>query len=109
MTLRLVPKNAIRADERLGRLNQQAERFVQSSEQPIESLIVMGASAGGYVALQDAVKGLSHDSPAAVIILLHSGRRTTPDFSMKSFLSSSTDLHIQVAQTEGGYRLDGCM
>jgi chemotaxis response regulator CheB len=57
------PRTTMRADERLSRLDQQAEEFVQSSEQPLESLIVIGASAGGYVALQDAVKGLSRNLP----------------------------------------------
>lgn len=100
MASRRVARTAMRADERLSRLDQQAERFVQSTEQPLESLIVMGASAGGHYALQEAVKGLSHDLPAAVIILLHSGRQTIEGYSLKDFLGSSTDLPIQVVQAE---------
>ena len=76
MALRLMPKNEMRADERLSRLDQQVEEFVQSLEHPLESLIVMGASAGGHRAIQEAVKGLSYDLPAAVVILLHSSTRT---------------------------------
>jgi len=65
MALRLMPKNEMRADERLSRLDQQVEEFVQSPEHPLESLIVMGASAGGHRAIQEAVKDLSHDLPGS--------------------------------------------
>ncbi len=93
-----VAKNAMRADERLSRLNQQTERFMQPTEQPLESLIVIGASAGGYVALQDAVKGLSRNLPAAVIILLHSGRSAIQKNPLIDLLSHSCEIPVQAAQ-----------
>ena len=94
------PKDAMRADERLSRLNQQAEDFVQSSEHPLQSLIVIGASAGGYVALRDAVKGLSHDLPAAVIVLLHSGRSTLAEDPLIDLLSHACEIPVQVVHAE---------
>jgi chemotaxis response regulator CheB len=104
MILRLVPKNEMRADERLSRLDQQVEEFVQSPEHPLESLIVMGASAGGHRAIQEAVKGLSYDLPAAVIILLHSSTRTGSEYPYESIFSRSTELPVQAVQ-EGGERV----
>ena len=100
MAPRRVPRGAMRADERLRRTGQQAEQFTQALECPLESLIVLGTSAGGHCAIREAVKGLSRDLPAAVIILFHSGLRATHEFSMEHFLSNSTDLPIQVIQTE---------
>ncbi|MGE5492353.1 MAG: chemotaxis protein CheB [Actinomycetota bacterium] len=37
----------------------------------IENLIVIGASAGGYMALVEIIKDISVDMPAAIVILLH--------------------------------------
>lgn len=91
-------EKAIRADERLSRLDQQAERFVQPTEQPLESLIVMGASAGGYGALQDAVKGLSGNLPAAVIILLHSGKSTIEENPLIVLLGHACEIPVQAVQ-----------
>jgi two-component system chemotaxis response regulator CheB len=93
----------MRADERLSRLDQQAERFVEPTEQPLESLIVIGSSAGGYVALQDAVKGLSRNLPAAVIILLHSGKSTIEENPLINLLSHACE--IPVGAVHAGERL----
>lgn len=92
------PRNLLSADDRLSRLDQQAEQFVQSTDSPLESLIVIGASAGGFVALQEAIRGLSRDLPAAVVILLHSGRRTGPDNPLENILSRSTELPVRPVQ-----------
>ena len=91
--------------DRLRRLGQQSEEFVQSSEQVLSSLIVMGASAGGHQALEQAIKGLSRDLPAAVVILLHSGRSLVPEYRLVDVLSKSTELPIQVVK-EGRDRLE---
>ena len=99
MAPRRVLRNTMRADERLKRKGQQAEQFVKAQEHPVENLIVMGASAGGHHALKQAVKGLSFNLPAAVIISLHSGRQTVGEFTLANFLGTSTDLPIQVVQT----------
>jgi two-component system, chemotaxis family, protein-glutamate methylesterase/glutaminase len=94
---RRVPKDAMRADERLSRLNQQTEQFVHPTEQGIESLIVIGASAGGYVALQDAVKGLSRNLPATVIVLLHSGTSTIRENPLINLLGHACEIPVQAA------------
>jgi two-component system, chemotaxis family, protein-glutamate methylesterase/glutaminase len=98
MAPRRAAKDAMRADERLSRLNQQTEQFVQPTEQPLESLIVIGASAGGYVALQDAVKGLSRNLPAAVIVLLHSGTSTIQENPLINLLGHACEIPVQAAQ-----------
>lgn len=89
------PKNA---DERLRRVGQQTEDFIQRPEDPLESLIVIGASAGGYAAIQDAVKGLSRDLPAAVVILLHSDRSTLSDNPLIGLLSHACELSVRSVQ-----------
>jgi two-component system chemotaxis response regulator CheB len=86
------------ANERLRRVGQQAEEFIQTSERPLESLIVIGASAGGYVALKDAIKGLSHNLPAAVIILLHSGRGTLSENPLIELLGHASEIPVRAAQ-----------
>lgn len=95
-----MPNDTLRADERLTRTGQQPEQFLKPRECPVENLIVIGASAGGYHALQEAVKGLSWDLPAAVIILLHSGKQTIEKSSLKNLLRTSTDLPIQLVLSE---------
>jgi two-component system chemotaxis response regulator CheB len=95
----MAPKNTMRADERLSRLNQQDERFTQPPESPLQTLIVIGASAGGFVALQEAIKGLSWDIPAAVIILLHS-KATTSGYGLVDVLRRSTEMPVQIAEAE---------
>lgn len=92
---RLMLKNA---DERLRRVGQQTEEYIQTPEHSLESLIVIGASAGGYVALQHAVKGLSRNLPAAVVILLHSGRSMLSENPLVSLLSHACELSVQTVQ-----------
>ncbi|MBX3301773.1 MAG: chemotaxis protein CheB [Nitrospira sp.] len=100
MAARRAPRNAMRADERLGRLDQKTERFVQPTELPLESLIVMGTSAGGYVALQDAVKGLSGNLPAAVIVLLHAGSRSmSGENPLVNLLGRCCEIPVQAARS----------
>jgi len=99
MTQQHAPRNTMRADERLSRVDQQAEQFVESSDEPIENLIVIGASAGGYVALQDAVKGLSRNLTAAVIILLHAGSSTIQKDPLITLLSHACEIPVQAVKT----------
>jgi two-component system chemotaxis response regulator CheB len=47
------------------------QRLGQASPTGIANLIVIGASAGGYEALQEILKNLSAEMPAAIVILLH--------------------------------------
>ena len=89
------PRNA---DERLRRVGQQTEDFIQTPEQPLESLIVIGASAGGYVALQKMVKGLSRNLPAAVVVLLHSGRNTLSENPLVGLLGHACELSVRTVQ-----------
>src|ERR1044072_7440237 len=97
-------KHVMRADERLTRQGQQDEQFICPTESALESLIVIGASAGGFVALQEAVKGLSGALPAAVIILLHSMMKNS-GYGLEHVLARSTEMPIQVIQA--GDRLQG--
>ncbi|MGE5262817.1 MAG: chemotaxis protein CheB [Acidobacteriota bacterium] len=59
-------------------------------------LIVVGASAGGLEALQRMLPGLPADLPAAVLIVLHSGRQ--PADLLPSLLSRTTALPCQPAE-----------
>lgn len=89
------PKNT---DERLRRVGQEPEEFVQTAERPLESLIVIGTSAGGYVALQEVVKGLSRDIPAAVIVLIHAGRNTLSENPLVTHLGHACEIPIRTVQ-----------
>ncbi len=56
--------------ERLRREGQ-GQATTGNGKTPLQNLIVIGASAGGYDALTDIVRELSPEIPAAIIILLH--------------------------------------
>ena len=73
MGKRRLPTKEASAGDRLRRVAEQPERFGNVAEIPIENLIVIGASAGGYIALKEVIRGLSQEIPAAVIILQHMG------------------------------------
>lgn len=68
-----LPRKDSTSGDRLRRVDEQPERFRWPAEIPLENLIVIGASAGGYIALKEVVRGFSSDIPAAVIILQHLG------------------------------------
>ena len=87
--------------ERLRRVGQQKEGYLQRTEQPLESLIVLGASAGGYHALQEAIKGLSRDIPAAIVILLHSSSSVGLEHQLVNVLRQSTELPTRAIQEDG--------
>ena len=48
-----------------------SEEESQGLEQPVRCVIVMGASAGGRAAIGTVLKDLSHDIPAAIVVMLH--------------------------------------
>ena len=99
---RLPRKDAISGD-RLRRVGEQAERFGNLAEIPIENLIVIGASAGGVVALRQVVRELSSEIPAALIIMLHMSNRVA-ESHLDAILRQSTVVPIRTAQS--GNRLE---
>lgn len=64
----------------------------------IANLIVTGASAGGHQALIEILKNLSHDLPAAMVILLH--MRLRDDFSVQTMLGKFSRLPLIEVQTK---------
>ncbi len=104
MNPRHLPATSVLTSGRLRRQGQKPERFVTQTERPLETLIVIGASAGGHHALQETLKGLSPTLPAAVIVLVHSTIHTVSDFRFEKILSQYTALPIRAVQ-ESGERL----
>ena len=101
MGKRRLPPQEAAAGDRLRRVGEQPERFGKLAEIPIENLIVIGASAGGYTALKEVVKGLSREIPAALIIMLHMGR--VPGYQLENILRDSTV--VPIAAVQSGDRL----
>ena len=87
-------RHPVPTEGRLRREGQQPESFVTLTDLPLDSLIVIGASAGGHRALQEVVRGLSHDLPAAVVILLHSSLRPVSGYGLEKALCQSTQLPV---------------
>jgi chemotaxis response regulator CheB len=95
MGKRRLPRKDATSGERLRRYGEEAERFGQPREIPIENLIVIGASAGGHVALKEVVGGLSRDIPAAVVIMLHMAAvREQSASHLENFLREYTDVPV---------------
>lgn len=65
-------KGSLTAGERLRRKGQEPPSPEDRRNPALENLIVIGASAGGHHALEEILKRLSPDLPAAVVILIHS-------------------------------------
>ena len=66
------------------------------------NLIVIGASAGGHKALKAVLRGLSHDIPAALIIMQHLGGNDAARpirFKMEDWLCESSFVPTQVIQS----------
>lgn len=71
-----------------------------------ETLIVVGASAGGHHAIRQVTKELSDDIPAAIIIMLHRPRTYSSQyegFKLEEWLEVSTN--IPVVRVQSGNRL----
>lgn len=92
-----LPRKDTTSGDRLRRVGEQRERFGKPAEIPIENLIVIGASAGGYVVLKEVIRALSPDIPAAVIILQHMGRASQYDW--ETALAEHTVVPIAVAKS----------
>jgi two-component system chemotaxis response regulator CheB len=75
-------------------------------ELPLANVIVIGASAGGHKALWEVVREISHDVPAAVIIMQHMASKNVfglRSFSLDAWLRDAT--RARVAQIHSGERL----
>ena len=92
-----LPRKDATSGDRLRRVGEQRERFGKPAEIPLENLIVIGASAGGYVVLKEVIRGLSRDIPAAVIILQHMDRASRYDW--ENALAEHTVVPIAVAKS----------
>jgi len=54
------------------------QRLRREGERPpdtVENLIVIGASMGGQDVIEQVIRGLSDDIPAAIIIMVHSAAK----------------------------------
>src|SRR5690348_14931250 len=77
--------------ERLQRKGQ-AQAPVSKRETFVGSVIVIGASAGGHRAMEEILKDLSADIPAAIVVLIHipvGGK-----YSLENFLERRTRIPI---------------
>lgn len=61
------------------------------------NIIVLGASAGGIVALSSLIAGLPDDLDAAVLVVLHLSKKSNPDVIVMGF-QRQTVLNCQVAR-----------
>ncbi|WP_447987288.1 chemotaxis protein CheB [Nitrospira sp. Nam74] len=73
----------------------------QAQDQPIRSLIVIGASAGGPAAIGSVLKGLSRDVPAAIVVMLHVPHDSA--FDMAKWFQRFG--HIEIVETRPKERL----
>jgi two-component system, chemotaxis family, protein-glutamate methylesterase/glutaminase len=69
--------------------------------QPVRTVIVMGASAGGRAAIGTVLKDLSHDIPAAIVVMLHVASES--DFDLSKWFTQFG--HIEIRETRQGERL----
>ena len=86
----------------LRRVAEAPEEFCEVEDIPLENLIVIGASAGGHKALKAVLRGLSHDIPAALIILQHLAGNDAARpirFKMEDWLCESSFVPTQVIQS----------
>lgn len=93
------------SDDRLRRSNEQPDCTGQLRELPLENLIVIGASAGGHKALWEVIRELSHDIPAAVVIMQHMAP-TNPRFEsykLDAWLRGAS--RVRVIEIRAGERL----
>ena len=103
MGKRRLPTQEASAGDRLRRVGEQPERFGNLTEISVENLIVIGASAGGYTALKEVVRGLSREIPAALIIVLHMGNSGS-ESHLSDVLRESTV--VPIAAVKVGDRLE---
>jgi chemotaxis response regulator CheB len=106
MAKKLLREKSAATGDGLRRGREQLEQTGRAMELPLANVIVIGASAGGHKALWEVVKGMSHDIPAAVIIMQHMAH--TPAFGLSSFrldawLREAT--RVPILQIHSGERL----
>lgn len=89
------PRPAVRSDP----VKAQTGRFLHSSPSPAppETLIVMGASAGGPTALAQVFGGLPSDFDAAIVVIQHIDSSFAPPLA--NWLNSRSPLRIRLAET----------
>ena len=80
---------------------QSSDEQIGGHERPIRSLIVIGASAGGRAAIGTVLKDLSHDIPAAIVVMLHVAPDS--DFDLTKWFRQFG--HIEIRETRQGERL----
>jgi len=80
---------------------QSSDEQTGGHERPIRSLIVIGASAGGRAAIGTVLKDLSHDIPAAIVVMLHVAPDS--DFDLSKWFRQFG--HIEIRETRHGERL----
>ena len=106
MAKRLLQKKGSNPAGRLRRGKEKPERTGRPTELPLANLIVIGASAGGHKALWEVVRGISHNIPAAVIIMQHMASKETfglQSFRLDAWLRDAT--RVPIAQIRSGERL----
>ena len=106
MAKRRLQKQDPHSAGRLRRGKEQPERTGWLTELPIANLIVIGASAGGHKALQEVVRDISHDIPAAVIIMQHMSSGDSyglKSFRLDAWLREAT--RARTVQIQSGERL----
>ena len=106
MARRLSQKGGSNSPGRLRRSREYPERSGRPTELPLANVIVIGASAGGHKALWEVVREISHDIPAAIIIMQHMAPKDVSElrpFTLDAWLRDAT--RARVVQIQSGERL----
>lgn len=80
---------------------QSSDEHTEAQERPVRTVIVIGASAGGRAVIGTVVKDLSHDIPAAIVVMLHVAPDS--DFDLSKWFRQFG--HIEISETREGARL----
>ena len=75
---------------------QSSDEQTEAQERPIRTVIVIGASAGGRAAI--VLKDLSHDIPAAIVVMRHVAPDS--DFDLSKWFRQFG--HIEIRETTQG-------
>jgi two-component system, chemotaxis family, protein-glutamate methylesterase/glutaminase len=78
-----------------------SDEQTEARGQPVRSVIVIGASAGGRAPIGTVLKELSHDIPAAIVVILHVAPDS--DFDLSKWFRQFG--HIQIRETKEGENL----
>jgi two-component system, chemotaxis family, protein-glutamate methylesterase/glutaminase len=80
---------------------QSSDEQTEAHERPVRTVIVIGASAGGRAAIGTVLKDLSHDIPAAIVVMLHVAADS--DFDLSKWFQQFG--HIEIRETRQPERL----